>query len=388
MVSASSGFVADTALLTVTDQANGASGFATLVGDYTSAIWSVTADGQGGLYVSEVSSSPPADTWNDTGDWVNDAGADWSLGSPPTSGTQVTIASGQAEINSNLTLDGNTIQNSAEIDIGVTSGATLTLDDGTTISGGTLTIEVGSSVVMESGGNNATALEGLTLNISGTLEIADGATLTLPPANNAGTLQIDANATLILGNDLGLTGGGNVTMASGSVIDNLQVGSTQELDNFDNTISGAGTIGGNGGLTLVNEAAGTIDATGGSLILDTGTTVTNHGLLEATSGGTLDVQDATIDNDGSDAAGIVVDSTSTLMVDNMDLQLTGGGTLTLEGGQIVANANNLFGASSAAVVTLENAVAPFKIPALLALAMVSSSFRTTLAAPSMRPPAH
>ncbi|MFZ0422007.1 MAG: hypothetical protein WAL80_03930 [Xanthobacteraceae bacterium] len=279
----------------------------------------------------EASGGSSTDTWNGTGDWINDAATDWSLGSPPSAGAQVTIASGQAEINSNLTLDGNTIQNNAEIDVGVTSGAILTLDDGTTISDGTWVIEAGS-----------------------TLEIVGTVTLTLPPVTNQGTLQIDANATLILGNDLGLNGGGNVTMASGSVIDNLQPGSTQELDNFDNTISGNGTIGGNGGLTLVNESAGTIDATGGTLIVDTGNIVTNHGLLEATNSGTLDVQDATIDNDGSGAAGIVIDSTSTLMVDNLDLQLTGGGTVTLEGGQIIANASNTLGTSSAAVVTIEN----------------------------------
>jgi hypothetical protein len=44
---------------------------------------------------------------------------------------------------------------------------------------------------------------------------------------------------------------------------------------------------------LVNEAHGTIDAniSGGTLTLDTGHTITNDGLLEATNGGTLQIDD-------------------------------------------------------------------------------------------------
>src|SRR5947208_3393530 len=47
--------------------------------------------------------------------------------------------------------------------------------------------------------------------------------------------------------------------------------------------------------SLDNLAAGVIDATGGTLILQTGTTIDNAGLLEATATGTLDVKDAEID---------------------------------------------------------------------------------------------
>ena len=70
------------------------------------------------------------------------------------------------------------------------------------------------------------------------------------------------------------------------------------------------------------------------LTLNTGNTINNAGLLEATAGGTLDVQDSTINNTGVDPIasikGIVIDGTSTFEVDNADLQLTGGGTLTLD----------------------------------------------------------
>src|SRR5438045_2266401 len=52
-------------------------------------------------------------------------------------------------------------------------------------------------------------------------------------------------------------------------------------------------------LDLDNLAAGVIDATGGTLILQTGTTIDNAGLLEATATGTLDVKDAEINNTGA-----------------------------------------------------------------------------------------
>jgi hypothetical protein len=71
--------------------------------------------------------------------------------------------------------------------------------------------------------------------------------------------------------------------------------SASTLTNVDNTISGAGQIGsGDGNLTLVNAAHGTIDANifGGTLTLNTGHTITNDGILEATNGGTLQIDNA------------------------------------------------------------------------------------------------
>ena len=64
------------------------------------------------------------------------------------------------------------------------------------------------------------------------------------------------------------------------------------LVNVNNTIEGAGTIG-DGNLTLVNEACGVINANGEAglpLVVDTGHhEVVNKGLMEATSGGELDI---------------------------------------------------------------------------------------------------
>jgi hypothetical protein len=65
------------------------------------------------------------------------------------------------------------------------------------------------------------------------------------------------------------------------------------LINVDNTITGAGTIGGNG-LVLNNKAGGEIDATASTpLIIDTGTnTVTNAGILGSTVSSTLFIASA------------------------------------------------------------------------------------------------
>src|SRR6202044_3502096 len=75
------------------------------------------------------------------------------------------------------------------------------------------------------------------------------------------------------------------------------------LDNLNNTISGPGELGtGDGLLTLINEAAGTVDAADGTLIVNTGTNpMVNKGLMDATTG-VLDLY-GTISNTGTVAAG-------------------------------------------------------------------------------------
>jgi hypothetical protein len=99
----------------------------------------------------------------------------------------------------------------------------------------------------------------------------------------------------IVGDGVTLQGGGQITMSDGA--GDMIVGTTAAttLTNVDNTISGAGQIGaGDGNLTLVNEVNGTIEANiaGGVLTVDTGNDITNNGILEATNGGVLQIDDA------------------------------------------------------------------------------------------------
>ena len=127
-----------------------------------------------------------------------------------------------------------------------------------------------------------------TLDNSGTMVISDGAVLPLSGiVDNSGIIELNSTGDLtelvITGDGVTLEGGGQIVM-SGS--DNAIIGTSPNaiLNNVDNTISGVGQIGtGDGNLTLVNEAAGTInaDVAGGILTLDTGNTIVNYGLLEA-----------------------------------------------------------------------------------------------------------
>ncbi len=167
---------------------------------------------------------------------------------------------------------------------------------------------------------------------AGTMAISDGAVLPLSGTiDNSGTIAInssgDQTELQITGNGAVLEGGGQVTLAGDAVI--LGTTPATTLTNIDNTISGTGQIGaGDGDLTLVNAAHGTIAANvfGATLTLDTGATITNDGVLEATKGGTLQVDDA----------------------------VTGTGTALIEGGTLVfeaqASANVVFNNGSGAPV--------------------------------------
>jgi hypothetical protein len=168
-----------------------------------------------------------------------------------------------------------------------------------------------------------------TVDNTGTMTIGDGAVLPLGGTiDNTGTIALnstgDHTELQIIGSGITLEGGGQVTLSGDAIIDGS--GSTSTLTNVDNTISGAGQIGsGDGSLSLVNEAHGTIDANiaGASLVLDTGTTIDNAGVLEAANGGTLLVADA-VSNSG---AGHAVVAGGTLEFDaasNVDVTFDNG----------------------------------------------------------------
>ena len=156
-----------------------------------------------------------------------------------------------------------------------------------------------------------------------TMVISDGAILPLSGIiDNSGTIELnsigDMTELQITGDGITLEGGGQIVMSDSEM--NFIVGTspTSVLTNVDNTISGAGQIGtGDGNLTLVNEAAGTIDANiaGGVLTLDTGNTIINYGVLEASNGGTLHVQDAVTGGTAVIAGGTIeFDSASSIAV--------------------------------------------------------------------------
>jgi hypothetical protein len=164
--------------------------------------------------------------------------------------------------------------------------------------------------------------------------------------SNAGTIELNnqgTNNTYLIINTytVTLTGGGFLMMTD-SAGNNIQ-GNTgggqfgNSLINANNTIEGAGTIGGDG-LAIDNQAV--IDATGSNnaLIIDTQFngnpnssqpgTIDNTGTLEATGSGGLQIQDTAVNNVG----GLIYADGGN--VDLQDAFITGGTLETSNGGSI------------------------------------------------------
>jgi len=187
----------------------------------------------------------------------------------------------------------------------------------------------------------------LTIDSDDSLSLNNGVTLSIGATgggtiNNVGNLNINstgAQTALIVVNALGagvtLTGGGTLNMSNNP--NNLIGPYGGVLINVNNTIQGAGHIG-NTQMELNNQ--GTINANiggGGAnrLILDptTGTHV-NTGTLEATNGGTLEVQGSNYTNTGGKIQ--AVGAGSTVLLDAFTM--VGGGTVTTSGGgTIISN---------------------------------------------------
>ncbi|WP_246671958.1 cadherin domain-containing protein [Mesorhizobium sp. B2-3-10] len=131
------------------------------------------------------------------------------------------------------------------------------------------------------------------VNNSGTMTIGDGALLPLSGIlNNSGLISLDSTGgdTLlqVIQHGVTLQGGGQILLSDSAANMISGTGPDVTLVNVDNTISGAGELGG-GMLSLDNQ--GTIIATGShALVIDTGgSVVTNSGTLEATGSGGLTV---------------------------------------------------------------------------------------------------
>jgi T1SS-143 domain-containing protein len=172
--------------------------------------------------------------------------------------------------------------------------AVLTLGDGMTVT------FVGVDATALGASNFAFNQEPVTNN-SGTMLVSDGAMLPLGGiVNNTGTIALDSGGAEtkleLIQHGITLQGGGQLTLSDsgGNVIFGTDPSVT--LTNVDNTISGAGQLGG-GQMTLVNH--GTIVATGSNaLIIDTGANaVINSGTLEAVGSGGLVIH-ADVENSG------------------------------------------------------------------------------------------
>ena len=202
---------------------------------------------------------------------------------------------------------------------------------------GGLLLSTGTGVLSA---NGQTTLDGSAqaVTVGGMLEVASGSTMTLlGTITNDGTIGLNSvgyNSDLIIAGTLvTLNGGGTIALSDSNTGDRIYGSvATNELDNFNNVIEGSGQLG-VGGLTLVNGAAGVIDATGvaNQLSISTGTTVVNDGLIEATGAAGLALSSTVNDSGG----GTILASGGTVYLNGADIQ---GGLLMSTGtGQLSAN---------------------------------------------------
>ncbi|MDA9399784.1 FecR domain-containing protein [Bradyrhizobium sp. CCBAU 45389] len=256
------------------------------------------------------------------------AGAATLLNDVVTNTGTIAVDGGQTLTLSGTEISGGAVSGSGTIDVTVASkidgGATLSTSaviahakltlDGVTVSGTDITdiagVELDNLVKLKGGAR----IQGGAVTNTGTLEIAGTATLLNDVVTNTGTVKIDGGQTLDLVGTV--IDGGTVTIAG-----TLDSTGTSAIDNADITNTG------------------TITVTGGTLTIDPATihAITNQGLIEAVTGGTLKLTAATITNTGG-----------TISVDGASkLYLTG---VSINGGNL-SNAGNLYSVSGANTIT-------------------------------------
>ena len=183
---------------------------------------------------------------------------------------------------------------------------------------------------------------------AGNMVVSDGAELPLSgTVDNTGTIGLNSSGDhtelQIIGDGVTLEGGGQLTLSDSSANAIVGTGPNDTLTNVDNTISGAGQIGsGDGTLKLVNDAHGTIEANdaGGTLTLETGTVITNNGVMEALNGATLQILDPVTGSGSAIIAGgtMIFDAQS-----NMNVTFNNGPNGTTYGELVLGDASGFSG---------------------------------------------
>ena len=236
--------------------------------------------------------------------------------------------------------------------------------------------------------DGANSAAGLVVGATGILNIVSGTSFTIYDfIHGAGMVELNASGsdpTLFIHGAVSLVGGGTIKMIGTAGEDYIfgVAGTHALLINVDYTIEGTGTIGGGDG-NLTFENFGTVNANNGVLTVDTGNQVYNDGLMEATAGGTLAIQDSvanagTVKADGTGSAVTVSGATfdnlfsvvainggsvtfTNVAVTNEAISATdpaggtidaAGGTITFDGGSI-AN-GNVLEATDGGLLQLEN----------------------------------
>jgi hypothetical protein len=226
---------------------------------------------------------------------------------------------------------GTTIDNIGGIIKATGAGSKVELNNADVVGG---TLSTGGVGVIETFGGNGT-LDGTASPVmnTGSFAVTNGTSLYLyGTISNSGTISVasTANATEVIVSSptVTLTGGGQVVMSGNA--NNYLYGANAgfELVNVNNTISGGGTIGANG-FSLVNQAAGVVDANSTTLlVIQTSNLVLNAGLLEGTGGGSLELLDTSVNN----AAGKIIANGGTVDLNSSTVM---GGLLEAESGGVL-----------------------------------------------------
>jgi hypothetical protein len=276
-----------------------------------------------------------------------------------TNGGILQISAVVNNLNGNVTANAGTVNVNSTIQGGVLNS----LNDGTLQTVGTATLD-GSSQgpVTLSAGSTYYGSPASATNVQGTIVNFGNIQPNAGSGNNT-FLQFTGNTTL--------QGGGTVTLNSGD--NNGQVylqqsASSVTLTNVDNTIQGYGVIG-NGGLTIANNAAGTIDANvrGPTMLLNGGGGIANAGLLEGTNGGVLQISAVVNNLNGNVTANAgTVNVNSTIQGGTLN-SINGGtlqtvGTATLDGssqGPVTLSAGSTYYGSPASVTNVQGTIVNF-----------------------------
>ena len=257
---------------------------------------------------------PVVDIWQGpTSDNEWSTGSNWSNGAPP-EGEHASIGSGgNPHVDSPVTADDVGLINFGTIDVGTAMvGASFTLDDGTTIAGGTLSIGSLGMVDVEAGPGNIVGpdaeLEGVAVTNSGNIEVGETSSATL----------LFKDDTTVYGGTLSIGFYGTLDIEAGS---NDPTGNNGPDVTFD-------------GVTLYNNYFGNIEvgvSSSATLLLDDDTTVYGSGAFGATltigSAGELDVETGS----GGSGYGATLDGVNVIDNGAIDVDLMASGAiLTLD----------------------------------------------------------
>jgi hypothetical protein len=279
------------------------------------------------------------------------------------------------------------------------SGTSVRLFSGSTIVGGTLNSTSGGvlQTVDPGGGAGASAtLDGSTsggaVTNRGTVFVADNTVLDLKGTiTNSGSIVMSAGpnhtaALNVLSGGVILNGGGSVSLIGNTGADIVTGSSTvTTLHNVDNTISGGGFIGDTGGnfLALDNQSGGTVNASNSTMALRMQNAVSNAGILEATSGGTLNIHATTVNQTATG----VVEALGGSQVNLLSGTIIAGGTLNSTSGGVVhtidpggGTSATLDGSTGAGAVTNLGNVAVGDVTTLFLLGSIINSGTMTVAA--------